>query len=113
VSLRAVIKMTFGHGVLCYGSFVSYASSFGNRKLCKSFQVYPCKVTHNLRKEMITSLKDSAFPSVSINVQILRPVYTKGVSLSPCWLEQSVSEKRFGQHKSGAFSTLGSHFLKS
>ena len=49
VSLRTVIKRTFGHGVLCYGSFVSFASTFGTRKLNKSFQVYPCKVTHNLR----------------------------------------------------------------
>jgi len=58
-------------------------------------------------------LKDSAFPPISINVHILRPVYTKEVFLSPSCLEWRVSEKRFGQHKSGALSTLGSHFLKS
>ena len=49
VSLRTVIKRTFGHGVLCSGSFVSYASSFGTRKLHKSFKFYRCKVTDNLR----------------------------------------------------------------
>jgi hypothetical protein len=43
--------------------------------------------TYGRVNEKITSLKHSSFLHVSINVQILRPVYTMGALLSSCCLE--------------------------
>ena len=96
VSLRTVIKRTFGPGVLCYRSFVSYASSFGTRKLYKSFRGYRCKVTYNvrMREQDDHFLEGQRIPTCQYKCSDPTSCLHRGVLLSPCCLEQCFSTAR-------------------
>ena len=93
VSLRTVIKRTFGRGVLCHRSFVSYASSFGTRKLYKSFLGYRCKATHSVRMREGDDhfLEGQRIPTCQYKCSEPTSCLHKGVLLSPCCLGQCFS----------------------
>jgi hypothetical protein len=106
VSVTIVIRRTLIHRVPCCGFFVSYAVSYSAGKRYKSVQLCTFKVTdktYECVNEMSSALKDSPFTCVSLNVQIIRPLYTMGVSWSPCCLQKRVSEKQFGHRKCAGF----------